>query len=81
MKKLFIIDGNTENGDEFAYIVESEKEPTHDQVDAIIYRDLPDEYEEVGLTNWVCWEADIQELPSEKEIKNMEEAVERAESK
>lgn len=68
MNRIFVITGTTESYDPFVYVVKSDRRPSDDEVDTIIYRDWSEEYEDPGYTNWDIEETTFSDLPNNDEI-------------
>lgn len=68
MNRIFVITGTTESYDPFVYVVKSDRRPSDDEVDTIIYRDWSEEYEDLGYTNWDIEETTFSDLPNNDEI-------------
>lgn len=69
--KTWVVTWVTESGDRGVFAIQSERKPPKDQIDAILYRMMPTEYEEVGFVDWEIEEQFIAHLPSQEEIDNM----------
>lgn len=59
----------------FAYLVESDEQPSCDVVDTILHRYWPEDYEEEGYMEWKVQGVEIVDLPSKKDVETFFEEM------
>lgn len=69
--------GKTYSDEVFSAYIESELEPTEEQVDSILYNrfGLSSEYEIYGYVDWAINQFELEQLPSLKEVQSYRKAT------